>query len=107
MMEHLKNVYKAALDSNFYIESMIMLELKELLNVCYYIMLKENFNIRYLFLLLLKYTILPNNMSIFDRYTDIINHFQGEKELASALLDFLAVLAISQIQIFILIDENI
>jgi hypothetical protein len=46
-------------------------------------------------------------MSIFDRCTDIINNFQGEKELASILLDFLAVLAIPQIQIFTLIDENI
>jgi hypothetical protein len=46
-------------------------------------------------------------MSIFDRCTDIINNFQGEKELASALLDFLAILAIPQIQIFTFIDENI
>jgi hypothetical protein len=68
---------------------------------------EEDFNIRHSFLLLLKYTILPNNMSIFDRCTDIINNFQREKELASVLLDFLAVLAISQIQIFTLIDENI
>jgi hypothetical protein len=65
---------------------------------------EKDFNIRHLFLLLLKYTILP---SIFDRCTDIINNFQGKKELASALLDFLAVLAIPQIQIFILIDKNI
>jgi hypothetical protein len=106
VMEHLENVYKAALDSEFHTESMIVLGIEELLDVCY-TMPKEDFNIRHSFLLLLKYTILPNNMSIFDRCTDIINNFQGEKELASALLDFLAVLAIPQIQIFTLIDENI
>jgi hypothetical protein len=98
VMKHLENVYKAALDSEFHAESMIVSGLEELLNVCY-TMPEEDFNIRHLFLLLLKYTILLNNMSIFDRCTDIINNFQGEKELASALLDFLAVLAILQIQI--------
>jgi hypothetical protein len=106
VMEHLENVYKAALDSEFHAKSMIVLGIEELLDVCY-TMPEEDFNIRHSFLLLLKYTILPNNMSIFDRCTDIINNFQGEKELASALLDFLAVLAIPQIQIFTLIDENI
>jgi hypothetical protein len=106
VMEHLENVYKAALNSEFHAESMIVLEIEELLDVCY-TMPEEDFNIRHSFLLLLKYTILSNNMSIFDRCTDIINNFQGEKELASALLDFLAVLAIPQIQIFTLIDENI
>jgi hypothetical protein len=106
VMKHLKNVYKAALDSEFHAESMIVLGIEELLDVCY-TMPEEDFNIRYSFLLLLKYTILPNNMSIFDRCTDIINNFQREKELANTLLDFLAVLAIPQIQIFTLIDENI
>jgi hypothetical protein len=106
VIEHLKNVYEAALDSGFHTESIIVLELEELLDVCY-IMPEEDFNIRHSFLLFLKYTILPNNMLIFDRCTDIINNFQGKKELASILLDFLAVLAIPQIQIFTLIDENI
>jgi hypothetical protein len=106
VMEHLENVYKAALDSKFHAESIIVLGLEELLDVCY-TMPEEDFNIRHSFLLLLKYTILLNNMSIFDRCTDIINNFQGEKELASTLLDFLAVLAIPQIQIFTFIDENI
>jgi hypothetical protein len=106
VMEHLENVYEAALNSEFHAESMIVLGLEELLDICY-TMPEEDFNIRHSFLLLLKYTILLNNMSIFDRYTNIINNFQGEKELASALLDFLAVLAILQIQIFTLINENI
>jgi hypothetical protein len=106
VMEHLENVYEAALNSEFHAESMIVSGLEELLDVCY-TMPEEDFNMRHSFLLLLKYTILPNSMSIFDRCTDIINNFQGEKELASALLDFLAVLAIPQIQIFTLIDENI
>jgi hypothetical protein len=106
VIEHLENVYEAALDSEFHTESMIVSGLEELLDVCYTIP-EEDFNIKHSFLLLLKYTILPNNMSIFDRYIDIINNFQGEKELTSILLDFLAVLAILQIQIFTFIDKNI
>jgi hypothetical protein len=74
VIEHLENVYKAALDSEFYTKSMIVSGLEKLLDVCY-TMPEEDFNIRYSFLLLLKYTILPNNMSIFDRCTDIINNF--------------------------------
>jgi hypothetical protein len=106
VIKHLENVYKAALNSEFHAESIIVLGIEELLDICY-TMPEENFNIKHLFLLLLKYTILPNNMSIFDRCTDIINNFQKEKELVSVLLDFLAVLAIPQIQIFTLIDDNI
>jgi hypothetical protein len=74
VIEYLENVYEVVLDSEFYVESMIVLGLEELLDVCY-IMPKEDFNIRHLFLLFLKYIILSNNMSIFDRYTDIINNF--------------------------------
>jgi hypothetical protein len=35
VMEHLKNVYEAALDSEFYAESIVVLGLEELLDVCY------------------------------------------------------------------------
>jgi hypothetical protein len=56
VIEHLKNMYKAALDSEFHAESMIVLGIEELLDVCY-TMPEEDFNIRHLFLLLLKRTL--------------------------------------------------
>jgi hypothetical protein len=54
-MEYLEKAYKAALDSEFHAESMIVSGLKKLLDV-YYTMPEEDFNIRHSFLLLLKYT---------------------------------------------------
>ena len=58
------------------------------------------------FSLVLKYSILPTKSSIFEICSEIIDNFQGEKELATALVKLLAVLAIPQPIILGPIDGN-
>ncbi|PKY60364.1 hypothetical protein RhiirA4_483984 [Rhizophagus irregularis] len=58
------------------------------------------------FSLVLKYSILPTKNSIFEICSEIIDNFQGEKELAIALVKLLAVLAMPQPIILGPIDGN-
>ncbi|CAB4434807.1 unnamed protein product [Rhizophagus irregularis] len=86
---------EAALNSNFDESSMIVAGLEEIVDI-YDNIPDDKLCRKNAFSLILKYSILPTKNSIFKLCSEIIDNFQGEKELAIALVKLLAVLAIPQ-----------
>ena len=96
---------EAALNSNFDEASMIVAGLEEIVDI-YDSIPDDELCQKNVFSLILKYSILPTKNSIFEICSEIIDNFQGEKELAIALVKLLAVLAIPQPIILEPIDGN-
>ncbi|PKY60356.1 hypothetical protein RhiirA4_483963 [Rhizophagus irregularis] len=96
---------EAALNSNFDEASMIVAGLEEIVDI-YDNIPDDELNQKNAFSLVLKYSILPTKNSIFEVCSEIIDNFQGEKELAIALVKLLAVLAMPQPIILGPIDGN-
>ncbi|PKY13943.1 hypothetical protein RhiirB3_425855 [Rhizophagus irregularis] len=68
---------------------------------------ENNIYICLLFLSLVKYSILSDEIAIYERCSDIINHFSEDKELANILLDLVDILLKQKSTIFNIIDHNI
>ena len=105
VVECLEIASEAALNSNFDEASMIVAGLEEIVDI-YDNIPDDELGQKNAFSLVLKYSILPNKNSIFEICSEIIDNFQGEKELAIALVKLLAVLAIPQPIILGPIDGN-
>lgn len=86
---------EVALNSNFDEASMIVAGLEEIVDI-YDNIPDDELCLKNAFSLILKYSILPTKNSIFEICSEIIDNFQGEKELAIALVKLLAVLATPQ-----------
>ena len=105
VVECLEIASEAALNSNFDEASMIVAGLEEIVDI-YDNIPDDELGQKNAFSLVLKYSILPTKNSIFEICLKIIDNFQGEKELAIALVKLLAVLAIPQPIILGPIDGN-
>ena len=103
VVECLEIASEAALNSNFNEASMIVAGLEEIVDI-YDNIPDDELGQKNAFSLVLKYSILPTKNSIFEICSKIIDNFQGEKELAIALVKLLAVLAIPQLIILRPID---
>lgn len=102
---YLDIAYLKALDSKFSNESMLVSGIEELVNICDEIP-EDDINIYIGFLSIVQNSILPNETSIYERCSDIINNFSEDKELANALLDLLEILSKQKPTTFNIIDCN-
>ncbi|CAG8598160.1 9994_t:CDS:2 [Rhizophagus irregularis] len=86
-MWYLDIAYLKALDSEFSKESMLVSGLEELVEIFDEMLEGDDIWIHPSLLSRIRYSILPDEMAIYERFSDIIKNFSEDKELAYALLD--------------------
>ncbi|UZO05811.1 uncharacterized protein OCT59_026150 [Rhizophagus irregularis] len=93
IMWYLDIVYLKALDSEFSKESMLVSGLEELVEIFDEMLEGDDIWIHPSLLSRIRYSILPDEMAIYERFLDIIKNFSEDKELAYALLDLVEILS--------------
>ncbi|UZO05499.1 uncharacterized protein OCT59_025847 [Rhizophagus irregularis] len=107
IMWYLDIAYLKALDSEFSKESMLVSGLEELVEIFDEMLEGDDIWIHPSLLSRIRYSILPDEMAIYERFSDIIKNFSEDKELAYALLDLVEILSKKKPTTFNIIDYNI
>ncbi|UZO18763.1 uncharacterized protein OCT59_010075 [Rhizophagus irregularis] len=107
IMWYLDIAYLKALDSEFSKESMLVSGLEELVEIFDEMLEGDDIWIHPSLLSRIRYSILPDEMAIYERFSDIIKNFSEDKELVYALLDLVEILSKKKPTTFNIIDYNI
>ncbi|CAB4373955.1 unnamed protein product [Rhizophagus irregularis] len=107
IMWYLDIAYLKALDSKFGKESMLVSGIGELVEIFDEMLEGDDIWIHPSLLSRVRYSILPDEMAIYERFSDIIKNFSENKELAYALLDLVEILSKKKPTTFNIIDYNI